>query len=176
MSGMARAVERPTGTVLLERSEHLALLAEQLKAVVATSRGRMVLLGGEAGVGKTALVRRFADDQRLTARTLFGACDPLFTPRPLGPLLDIAQVTGGHFEQVVLSGLRPHEVTAGSWRLIASLFSFQQYIGLSCPWRFSTGRIRRWRPATPREARADRGGRARGPACRGRTVRTRSRS
>lgn len=113
MSGMARAVERPTGTVLLERSEHLALLAEQLKAVVATSRGRMVLLGGEAGVGKTALVRRFADDQRLTARTLFGACDPLFTPRPLGPLLDIAQVTGGEFEQVVLSGLRPHEVTAG---------------------------------------------------------------
>ncbi len=113
MSGMARAaVEIPSRGALLERSEQLTALSEQLKAVVASSRGRMVLLGGEAGVGKTALVRRFADDHRATARTLFGACDPLFTPRPLGPLLDVAQATGGEFEEIVLSGRRPHEVTA----------------------------------------------------------------
>src|ERR1700694_3009578 len=47
--------------VLLERSEQLSALAEQLAAVSATSHGRLVLVGGEAGAGKTALVRRFAE-------------------------------------------------------------------------------------------------------------------
>ncbi|MDQ2942820.1 MAG: AAA family ATPase, partial [Candidatus Dormibacteraeota bacterium] len=109
---MARAAVEISGRgVLLERSEHLAALGEHLTAVMDSSRGRLVLLGGEAGVGKTALVRRFADDHRGTARTLFGACDPLFTPRPLGPLLDVAQATGGDFKEIVLTGRRPHEVT-----------------------------------------------------------------
>lgn len=110
---MARAaVEIPKGSVLLERSEQLIALAQQLKVVSETMSGRLVLVGGEAGVGKTALVRRFADEHRDRARTFLGACDPLFTPRPLGPLLDLAQATGGEFEDVVLAGRRPHEVAA----------------------------------------------------------------
>jgi len=110
---MARAaVEITRKSVLLERSEQLSSLAEQLNVVTETMSGRLVLVGGEAGVGKTALVRRFADEHRDRARTLLGACDPLFTPRPLGPLLDLAQATGGEFEEVVLAGRRPHEVTA----------------------------------------------------------------
>lgn len=52
-------------------------------------------MGGEAGVGKTALVRRFCDDAQAAARVLTGACDPLSTPRPLGPLLDIDAALGG---------------------------------------------------------------------------------
>jgi DNA-binding CsgD family transcriptional regulator len=47
--------------------------------------GRLILIGGEAGVGKTALVRAFTEGRDV----LWGACDPLHTPRPLGPLLDI---------------------------------------------------------------------------------------
>ena len=47
--------------------------------------GRLILVGGEAGVGKTALVREFAEGRRV----LWGACDPLHTPRALGPLVDI---------------------------------------------------------------------------------------
>jgi DNA-binding CsgD family transcriptional regulator len=83
---------------------------EQLELVAATSRGRFVVVGGEAGVGKTALVRRFADDRRNSARALFGACDPLFTPRPLGPLVDVAQAIGGAFLELVLAGRRPYDV------------------------------------------------------------------
>jgi tetratricopeptide (TPR) repeat protein len=109
---MARVtINPPTMGDLLERSEYLARLAEQLKMVAATSHGRLVLVGGEAGVGKTALVRRFAGDHALQSRTLFGACDPLFTPRPLGPLIDVAQATGGEFLELVLAGRRPHDVT-----------------------------------------------------------------
>jgi DNA-binding CsgD family transcriptional regulator len=48
-----------------------------------------VFIAGEAGVGKTALVRRFADELPAGAAAA-GACDPLETPRPLGPLLDMA--------------------------------------------------------------------------------------
>ena len=108
---MARAlVDAHKKGVLLERSEQLALLAEQLEAVTRNKAGRMVLVGGEAGVGKTALVRHFADSQA-GARVLIGACDPLFTPRPLGPLLDIAQATQGEFLDVVLAGRHPHDIT-----------------------------------------------------------------
>jgi DNA-binding CsgD family transcriptional regulator/tetratricopeptide (TPR) repeat protein len=45
---------------------------------------------GEAGVGKTSLVRRFLDVRRGQADIYWGACEALFTPRPLGPIADIA--------------------------------------------------------------------------------------
>jgi DNA-binding NarL/FixJ family response regulator len=51
-------------------------------------------VAGEAGVGKTALTRRFVDEHSV-ARVLSGVCDPLFTPRPLGAILDGAQAAGG---------------------------------------------------------------------------------
>ena len=100
---------KPGGTGLLERSEQLRELAEHLRQVEAGSRGRVVLMGGEAGVGKTALCRHFADDQR-AARVLYGACDALFTPHPLGPLLDIAASAGGSLQTVVEGGHMPREV------------------------------------------------------------------
>jgi len=53
--------------------------------------GRLVLLAGEAGVGKSTVVRAFCDEVRSSARVLWGGCEPLFTPSPLGPFLDIAQ-------------------------------------------------------------------------------------
>ena len=56
--------------------------------------GRLILVGGEAGIGKTALVRTFADEHAQGARVLWGACDGLFTPQPLRPLLDISGELG----------------------------------------------------------------------------------
>ena len=67
-----------------------------------------MVIGGEAGVGKTVLVERFCAGQR--ARFLRGACDALFTPRPLGPLLDIAEVVGGSLEATTRAGALPHDV------------------------------------------------------------------
>ncbi len=62
---------------------------------VAAGRGRIVLVCGEAGIGKTALVEQFAQAQPPDWRVLWGACDALFTPRPLGPLYDIARQARG---------------------------------------------------------------------------------
>ncbi len=75
--------------MLLEREDLLDALAQQL-AEAANGDGSMVLVAGEAGAGKTSLVRSFAealDDSILVIR---GACDPLTTPRPLSPLYDFA--------------------------------------------------------------------------------------
>ena len=78
-----------------------------------------MFVSGEAGVGKTLLLRRFCDE-RGPARVLWGSCDPLFTPRPLGPLVDIAQVTGGELGELVQREARPHEVAAALLRELAA--------------------------------------------------------
>jgi DNA-binding CsgD family transcriptional regulator len=93
---------------LLERSEALSTLAAQLEGVVAAGRGQLVLVRGEAGVGKTGLVRRFCDDQR-AARVLLGGCDSLFTPRPLGAFLDIADSVGGDLKRRAGDSASPYE-------------------------------------------------------------------
>jgi DNA-binding CsgD family transcriptional regulator len=101
-----------TGTDgLLERSAQLAALAGHLEAVRAQTRGRLVLVAGEAGIGKTALVRAFAGSAR-GSRVLWGACDALFTPRPLGPVVDIAGEVGGELGAVVARGAAPGELVA----------------------------------------------------------------
>jgi DNA-binding CsgD family transcriptional regulator len=82
-----------TGMPLLERETQLAALAgyagEARKA-----QGRLVLVAGEAGVGKSALVEQLQRNLP-SASWYWGACDGLFTPRPLGPLFDIAAKLGG---------------------------------------------------------------------------------
>jgi DNA-binding CsgD family transcriptional regulator/tetratricopeptide (TPR) repeat protein len=75
---------------LLEREPYLQTLARALSEVESGS-GQLVFVSGEAGVGKTALLRRFAEDARSRSPLFWGACDAAFTPRPLGPLYDIAR-------------------------------------------------------------------------------------
>ena len=104
---------------LLERSGPLEALAAMLEGVRSTSRGRLVLVTGEAGAGKTALVRRFTDEHRGSARILWGACDALFTPRALGPLVDVAEETGRALEQAVAGDAGPHEVASALLRELA---------------------------------------------------------
>ncbi len=79
MAGSDRLIERDTALAELKR----------LRRAAARGDGRVVLLRGEAGAGKTALIRRFL--ALLSGRTpvLPGWCDPLTAPRPLGPLLDM---------------------------------------------------------------------------------------
>ncbi len=78
---------------LLEREAQLAALASYA-GEARKAQGRMVLVAGEAGVGKSALVEQLQRDLPC-ASWFWGACDGLFTPRPLGPLFDIAAKLGG---------------------------------------------------------------------------------
>src|SRR4051794_41197721 len=75
---------------LLERSHELAELARWFETIQEAGAGGAVLVTGEAGAGKTALLRAFRDAHAPQARFLWGASDPLFTPRPLGAVHDVA--------------------------------------------------------------------------------------
>ena len=60
-----------------------------------------MLVSGEAGMGKTSLVRAFASEASGAARVLVGACDDLVTPRTLGPFRDMARDAGGPLAEAV---------------------------------------------------------------------------
>lgn len=82
----------------LERGEALNKLEEALQLAVA-GNGRFLLISGEAGVGKTTLVEQFIHKQ--PQRVLWGACDAFFTPRPFGPLYDIATQVDGEIPRLL---------------------------------------------------------------------------
>ena len=77
---------------LLEREQQLATLAQGFSEARAGA-GKLILIAGEAGLGKSALVEQFVADTRRHARILWGACDALDTPRALGPVHEIAAQT-----------------------------------------------------------------------------------
>ncbi|MFF5228805.1 helix-turn-helix transcriptional regulator [Dactylosporangium sp. NPDC000521] len=82
---------------LYERDRELAALAGAT-AGAAGGTGAGVALVGEAGAGKSALVE-VACARAAGLRVLRGGCDPLVTPRPLGPFRDL------------IAGLRPADLT-----------------------------------------------------------------
>src|ERR1700743_481854 len=72
-------------TALLERDGSIDALERRLTEV-RDGHGQMVLIEGEPGIGKTALLRAFCGELGARTRLLWGACDSLRTPRTLGPL------------------------------------------------------------------------------------------
>jgi tetratricopeptide (TPR) repeat protein len=83
-------------SLLLERDGELASLHALLTDTI-TGHGHIAVIRGEAGIGKTTLVERFLaqtqEPRQDSVRSLWASCEALFTPRPLGPLYDIAQQT-----------------------------------------------------------------------------------
>ena len=77
---------------LLERERELTVL----RAVVHGAQnglGAGVGIAGDSGTGKSALLETVCSDASVV-RVLKGSCDPLSTPRPLGPFRDIAHAVG----------------------------------------------------------------------------------
>lgn len=105
---------------MLERAGQLAVLKEALGYVGRGGRGTVVVLCGEAGVGKTALLRSFCAQMAPGQRVLWGTCDPLFTPRPFGPLFAIAESTGGELGPALAKGANPPEVAVAVARELRS--------------------------------------------------------
>jgi DNA-binding CsgD family transcriptional regulator/tetratricopeptide (TPR) repeat protein len=105
---------------LLERAGQLAVLKEALASVGRGGRGAVVVICGEAGVGKTALLRSFRDRVAQAQAVLWGTCDPLFTPRPYGPLFAIAEGTGGELGTALAQGANPHQVALALARELRS--------------------------------------------------------
>jgi DNA-binding CsgD family transcriptional regulator len=82
-----------TPASLMERDTYLARLHAAFQ-MSSSGRGQITLVSGDAGIGKTSLIERFLSD-RVPARVFWGLCEALSTPRPLGPLYDIAAQAQG---------------------------------------------------------------------------------
>ena len=88
---------------LIEREQQLKKLNDVWSQVKAR-KGCIALVTGEAGIGKTSLIERFVSEQRRSGRVLWGACDDMFSPQPLGPFLDIALQLPSDLLQQIQSG------------------------------------------------------------------------
>ena len=92
---------------LLEREPELARLRRAMRD--SARSGQVVAVTGEAGAGKTSLLRA-ATSTPTGGRVVRGLCDPLATPRPLGPVRDIlaelARVPGAMLPSIASRLLR----------------------------------------------------------------------
>jgi DNA-binding CsgD family transcriptional regulator/energy-coupling factor transporter ATP-binding protein EcfA2 len=88
---------------LLDRADALAALTTARERAAAGD-GRIVVVRGETGIGKTTLIRHLRALQPPGTEVLLGACDDLVTPRPLAPFHDIARQLGGRVADLVAQG------------------------------------------------------------------------
>jgi ATP/maltotriose-dependent transcriptional regulator MalT len=79
---------------LVERDEFLNTLHSQFQNISESEEGHCMFIGGEAGIGKTSLIKTFCRDLKKRTNIYQGTCDALFTPRPMAPLYDILPQLG----------------------------------------------------------------------------------
>ena len=106
------------GPPMLERDAELSALAHAAREA-ADGHGSVVLVMGEAGIGKSSLVEALRSHLPAEGRMLIGYCDDLATPRTLGPFRDLAGSVGDRV-QPRRSG-RPATATACSTALRTEL-------------------------------------------------------
>ena len=63
--------------------------------------GGLFLVGGEAGIGKSALMAECFRQHQQGYHWVWGGCDALFTPRALGPIYDVASLLGCDVDQLL---------------------------------------------------------------------------
>ena len=96
---------------LLERDRELTTLVDAAREAV-RGTGSVVLLHGEAGIGKSSLVSAIRSELPDGTRMLVGSCDALSTPRTLGPLRDLTDAVGPRLAQALQSGERDQVMDA----------------------------------------------------------------
>src|SRR5215470_9123472 len=99
------------GANILERNDELAALASAAREARDGS-GSVILISGEAGIGKSSLVEGIRSVLPAEGRILFGYCDDLATPRVLGPLRDLIGTVGAALTQALERGDRGEVLVA----------------------------------------------------------------
>jgi DNA-binding CsgD family transcriptional regulator/tetratricopeptide (TPR) repeat protein len=94
---------------LVERERVLGAFSTAL-ADAARGSGRLLLVAGEAGAGKTAVVQAFCGARDADANVLWGGCEALFAPRPLGPFLEMADDCPGELAAALDTDAGAHAV------------------------------------------------------------------
>ncbi len=120
-AGLIEPVRYLPDDILLERDRELAVFCERIAALrgaAAAAAGACVLLSGEAGGGKTSLLAEVARRARSDVEWLWGACEPMLSPQPLGALLDLLDRLPPALGAAVRAGGRTSEVLSGMLALL----------------------------------------------------------
>jgi AAA ATPase domain len=88
---------------ILERDAELSVFADAVHAAAAGD-GSVVLVFGEAGIGKSSLVAAVHAQLPAEGRIFVGYCDDLATPRTLGPFRDLVGSVGAELSRAVTDG------------------------------------------------------------------------
>ncbi|KUL27171.1 ATP-binding protein [Actinoplanes awajinensis] len=96
---------------LLERDQELAELAAAARRAAA-GHGSVVLVTGEAGIGKSSVAAAARSILPAEGRLLTGWCDALATPRVLGPLRDLIGKVGTALTEALAAGDRARVLEA----------------------------------------------------------------
>ncbi|MBV9952294.1 MAG: AAA family ATPase, partial [Acidimicrobiia bacterium] len=104
---------------LLERDGELATVASRARAAHAGS-GSMVLVCGEPGSGKTSFIDEVLPTLADRFRVLSAACDPLSTPRPLGPIRDLGARLGARTDVALRDSEHSHDIFSAAFDDLAS--------------------------------------------------------
>ncbi len=105
--------------MLVEREQPVQALLDLARSA-AGGRGAIALVGGEAGIGKTALLEEMRLRASSECSVIWGGCDALFTPRILGPVHDMAQALGPEVSQLLADGGQSSQLFAAVLRRIES--------------------------------------------------------
>ncbi|WP_040457043.1 ATP-binding protein [Kribbella catacumbae] len=92
------------GRRILEREHELAQLSAAARAAAAGD-GSVVLLSGEAGIGKSSVVQAIRSRLPAEGRMLLGHCDDLATARVLGPFRDLIGSVGPDLTAALTDGV-----------------------------------------------------------------------
>jgi DNA-binding CsgD family transcriptional regulator/tetratricopeptide (TPR) repeat protein len=111
-----RAPFRVIGTgsapaALIERDEALAELRSTLTGAW-DGEGCLILVRGEAGIGKTSLVEVVLAELDPAVTVLRGACDGVTTPRPFGPIRDMRERLGPELSELLDRDAERHAVSS----------------------------------------------------------------
>ena len=104
--------------MMLERDGLLAQLNAR-RVAAHEGPGQLVFVEGEAGIGKTTLLRAFAASMQADTPVFWGACDAMATPQPLGALNDIAIDSGGRLVLSLAGSGERHRVFVAFIDLLA---------------------------------------------------------
>jgi len=105
--------------MLLERET--AIEGFKIAASALPKKGGVVLVNGEAGIGKTTLLEHMRMQLGTDFNMLWSGCDPLFTPRPYGPLHDVADGITDSLLPLLETSAQPSKIFATVYSALETL-------------------------------------------------------